>query len=91
MPRFRIAGTRRNPTTGSVFEVEWLSGQLSVGETFPVREAGHTYNVTVLAVAQHQSRASLQCDIALAFDMQFAPAIVDTEAPAREQFRYADA
>ena len=74
-----------------MFEVELLEGRLGVGDVFPVKEAGHTWQVKILAAAVDEKRTVLECDMPLGWDMQFASACVDTDAAMNEQFTYVDA
>ena len=90
MARFEIVSSRPSEDgKHSVFSVVWRSGELNVGDVFPIYEAGHTWQVMVLNVYPTTEGADLLCDLRLGWSDQFAPAMVDTEAlPPTRCFSY---
>lgn len=77
MARFTIDSTRQVPEAErSIFGVTWLSGTLSAGQSFPVYQAGHIFQVNILTVTQAESGAKFLYDYEFGWDMQYAQAIL---------------
>jgi len=90
MAKFKVTSTRQCPEHGQAeFVVEWLRGSLSPGETFTVFETHHPIEVKVLASAPHHQGAILRCQVNLGWDGNYAPSVIDSDAPTlRDKFRY---
>jgi hypothetical protein len=92
MAKFRLVDTRRTDEAGQAdFIVEWLEGSLSPGDSFLVFDTHHPIAVEVLSSTSSPRGAVLRCSVpsGLGWDGNFAPSVVNTEAPdRREAFRY---
>jgi hypothetical protein len=88
MARFAITGCSSETKGRSCFGVVWLDGELHVGESFEVRDAGHHWPVPVAAIERRDGGVALICDFDVAWEDQFAPAIVNTNGPPADRFKF---
>ncbi len=91
MARFKIVASRNIDTPDAVdFDVVFLDGTLTPGQTFRVYEAGHWWTCTIMEATSVDQITTLRCHLplGLGWENQYVPAIVDTEAKDMPAFRY---
>jgi len=90
MATFRIVSTRRGSESQTVqFDVEFLKGELSPGDSFRCYDTHHNMEFLVRSVVREAGVVFLICQGILGFDHQFEGAVVDTCRTRQEGgFRY---
>ena len=89
MAAFRILACFVIESTRARFDVELLSGDVSIGEQFVVFDTYHHVPFIVEAVERSGTRCLLSCRGSLGADQMFTGCVVNTEGVARlETFHY---
>ena len=83
MPIFRIISTRRINDRNTAFEVEEVSGQLSLGDEFRCYDTHHPADYRVVEVKKDKKKCVLVCAGRIGFEGLFEGAIVDTAYKSR--------